>query len=305
MDKTQLVWLDKFFDKLRNQRRLSPHTLSNYKRDLDGLTAYLDRTEISAWSDLHESHIRHYIAERHRQGLGSKSIQRLLSSLRSFFNYLLVEKHLRNNPAQGVRAPRAPRKLPNTLDVDQTAQLLNIESVQPLALRDRAIMELFYSSGLRLAELVNLDCRDLDLRECIVEVTGKGNKSRRLPIGRLAVQAISTWLKLRPQFIHDDTDALFLTQAGARLSTRSIQQRMRNWAQKQGIDLRVHPHMLRHSFASHMLESSGDLRAVQELLGHADISTTQIYTHLDFQHLAKVYDAAHPRAKKKKTVIDE
>jgi len=288
-----------FLDKLRYERQLSPHTLQAYQRDLQYLAEFLDSQSVTDLKQIDEHHIRRFIAWRHRQGIQSKSLQRQLAAVRSFFNFLLIQGRLAYNPAKGVQAPKLARKLPVTLDVDQTGQLLEIKADDPLAIRDKAILELFYSSGLRLSELVNLDLPDIDLRDAVVQVTGKGNKARRLPIGQKAIDALQNWLKRRKDFIQQDQSALFISQRGTRLSARAIQQRLRDWAIKQGIDIHVHPHMLRHSFASHMLESSGDLRAVQELLGHADISTTQIYTHLDFQHLARVYDAAHPRAKKK------
>lgn len=293
--------LQDFFDKLRYERQLSPHTLQAYQRDLKCLTEFLATQSVADIKQIDEQHIRNFLAWRHRQGIQSKSLQRQLAAVRSFFNFLLSEGKLTYNPAKGVQAPKAARKLPTTLDVDQTGQLLEIKSDAPLAIRDKAILELFYSSGLRLSELVNLDLTNIDLHDAVVQVIGKGNKARRLPVGRKAVSAIQAWLKKRDDFLNDEQPALFISRRGTRLSARSIQKRMHDWAIKQGIDIHVHPHMLRHSFASHMLESSGDLRAVQELLGHADISTTQIYTHLDFQHLAKVYDAAHPRARKKST----
>jgi len=291
--------LQDFLAKLRYERQLSPHTLQAYQRDLDCFAEFLSSQSVTELKQIDEQHIRNFLAWRHRQGIQSKSLQRQLAAVRSFFNFLLSEGKLAYNPAKGVQAPKVARKLPVTLDVDQTGQLLEIKSDAPLAIRDKAILELFYSSGLRLSELVNLDLSDIDLHDAVVNVTGKGSKERRLPVGRKAISAIQTWLATRSHFLKQEQNALFISQRGARLSARSIQKRMRDWAIKQGIDINVHPHMLRHSFASHMLESSGDLRAVQELLGHADISTTQIYTHLDFQHLAKVYDAAHPRARKK------
>ena len=288
-----------FLDKLRYERQLSDHTQKAYRRDLDNLAHYLASQSVTDLKQIDEQHIRGFIAWRHRQGIQSKSLQRQLAAVRTFFNHLLRESRLSYNPARAIQAPKAARKLPTTLDVDQTAQLLEIRADDPLALRDRAILELFYSSGLRLSELVELDLADIDLHDAVVQVTGKGNKDRRLPVGRKAIDAINDWLTLRHNYIDQEQKALFVSQRGSRLSSRSIQQRLRGRAIQQGIDIHVHPHMLRHSFASHLLESSGDLRAVQELLGHADISTTQIYTHLDFQHLAKVYDAAHPRARKK------
>jgi len=290
-----------YLDKLRHQRHLSPHTLSNYARDLARFARYLDSIGIERWDQVDEACIRQFIAQRHRQQISARSNQRELSALRSFFNYLISEHQYRFNPAQTVQAPRAKQVLPKTLDVDQMQQLVEIKTDTPLSIRDRAILELFYSSGLRLSELVKLDLDKINLGEALVEVKGKGDKTRRVPIGSKAVTALREWLIIRPDFSAQDTDAVFLSERGSRLSQRSIQQRLRHWAQVQGMASHVHPHMLRHSFASHLLESSGDLRAVQELLGHSDINTTQIYTHLDFQHLAKVYDKAHPRANKKVT----
>lgn len=301
MNTDALEWIEQFLNKLRNERHYSKHTLDSYCRDLNKVVSFCAASDITDWRALNEQNLRAYVALRHRKGAGASTIQRELSACRSFFSFLLIEHVVTHNPAKGVRAPKAARKLPATLDVDQSARLLEIKANDTLALRDKAILELFYSSGLRLSELVGLDLKDIDLNDCMVEVIGKGNKVRRIPIGRHAIDALRTWLKQRNQLKVDDTHALFISQRGTRLSGRSIQKRIKEWAIKQGIDLNVHPHLLRHSFASHMLESSGDLRAVQELLGHADISTTQIYTHLDFQHLATVYDKAHPRARKKKT----
>ena len=288
-----------FLAKLRYERQLSPHTLQAYQRDLTVFADFLATQPVTQLKQIDEHYIRNFLAWRHRQGIQSKSLQRQLAAVRSFFNFLLSEGKLAYNPAKGVQAPKVARKLPTTLDVDQTGRLLEIKSDAPLAIRDKAILELFYSSGLRLSELVNLGLVDIDLHDAVVQVIGKGNKARHLPVGKKAINAIQAWLKIRSNYLINEQSALFISQRGSRLSARSIQKRMSSWAIKQGIDIHVHPHMLRHSFASHLLESSGDLRAVQELLGHADISTTQIYTHLDFQHLAKVYDAAHPRARKK------
>ena len=290
-----------YLDKLRYQRHLSGHTLSNYARDLHRFAQYLDTLEIDSWDKVDEACIRQFIAQRHRQQISARSSQRELSALRSFFNYLITEQQLAYNPAQSVQAPKAKQSLPKTLDVDQMQQLVEIKTDTPLAFRDKAILELFYSCGLRLSELVGLDLAKLKLNEALVEVKGKGEKTRLIPIGSKAIEAIRAWLQIRSDYLKEQTDAVFLSERGTRLSPRSIQQRLRHWAQVQGMASHVHPHMLRHSFASHILESSGDLRAVQELLGHSDINTTQIYTHLDFQHLAKVYDKAHPRATKKVT----
>ncbi|MEJ2142209.1 MAG: tyrosine recombinase XerC [Gammaproteobacteria bacterium] len=297
MDKHELEQLDKFYQKLRN-RNLSIHTLKNYQRDLNKLVAYCDASAVSSWAELDEQHIRVHVSQCHRKGLSGKSLQRALSSMRTFFAFLIEQGDLKFNPAKQVKAPKSARKLPQTLDVDRVGQLLTIEGSDDLAIRDRAILELFYSSGLRLSELTGLNMNSL-LSDNEIKVKGKGNKERILPVGRKAVAALKQWLSIRHKLSNENEKALFVSQKGTRLSPRSVQQRLRHWVLKQGLDTHVHPHMLRHSFASHVLESSGDLRAVQELLGHADISTTQIYTHLDFQHLAKVYDQAHPRARVK------
>mgnify|MGYP000464678861 FL=1 len=253
----------------------------------------------SAWADVDSQHIRSYAATRHRQGLAPKSLQRHLSAIRAWYRFLLREGRVQTNPADGVRAPKVTRRLPHTLDADQVGRLMALAGDAPLDYRDRAIMELFYSSGLRLAELVALDVADMRSSDGLLQVLGKGRKARRVPVGRFAREAVENWLEVRPQLARKDEPALFVSQRGARLSARSVETRLRKRAIEQGMPTHVHPHMLRHSFASHVLESSGDLRAVQELLGHADISTTQVYTHLDFQHLAQVYDQAHPRSKRK------
>ena len=294
-----LECLQRFQTKLRIERRLSPHTLKNYQRDLDNLCRFCDQQGIDDWATIDEQHVRQYISQRHRQGLSGKSLQRELSAFRTFFRFLITEGLIKYNPATEVQAPRSRRKLPDTLDVDKVKRLVEIKGDDPLTVRDRAILELFYSSGLRLTELLSLDLMDIDQQEGLVQVTGKGNKTRRIPIGRHALTAMTHWLKVRNDLVANDENAIFVSQHGHRLAARTVQKRLKDWAKKQGIDVRVYPHLLRHSFASHVLESSQDLRAVQELLGHADISTTQIYTHLDFQHLASVYDKAHPRAKKK------
>ncbi len=299
MHKHALKLIEIFLRKLRTERRLSSHTVKNYQRDLRKLVLFCQENEIGNWPDLKEAALRQYISQRHRRGLSGKSLQRELSAFRTFFRFLLVEGELKVNPADAIRAPKSARRLPDTLDVDKLARLLEITETDFLGLRDRAIIELFYSSGLRLAELTNLDLANIDLPAKMVEVTGKGNKTRQVPLGRYAVTAIKKWLTARAERVKDGQQALFISKNGTRLSPRSVQKRLKQWASKQGIDVRVYPHLLRHSFASHILESSQDLRAVQELLGHANIATTQIYTHLDFQHLAQVYDKAHPRAKKK------
>ncbi|WP_127475071.1 tyrosine recombinase XerC [Sulfurivermis fontis] len=301
MQEAALNWLERYAQHLRHERRLSPHTLDNYLRDLRHLSEFCDRQGIADWGALQAPQIRAYVAWRHRSGIGGSSLQRELSAIRSFFNYLLREGITGHNPALDIPAPKSPRTLPQTLDVDQTARLLEIPGDDDDAVRDRAIMELMYSSGLRLAELVGLDCNDVDMSDATVRVTGKGAKTRVLPVGRKALAALQDWLQRRHlQKGAAGTTALFLGRGGKRIAARTVQERLRRHALAQGLAVPVHPHMLRHSFASHVLESSGDLRAVQELLGHANIATTQIYTHLDFQHLAKVYDAAHPRARRKK-----
>ena len=299
MDTTEAQRIEQFLHHLNVERRLSPHTLSNYRRDLEQARDFAAGQELTGWRELTTHHLRAMVAAQHRAGIGGRSLQRLLSALRSFYQYLLREGVVSANPAVGLRAPKAPRRLPKTLDVDQTARLLDWDSDDPLAIRDRAIMELLYSSGLRLSELLNLEVSDLDLKDGTVRVTGKGRKTRVVPVGRHARSALQQWLPLRATFT-SQASALFLSRRGERLAPRTVQQRLQQWGNKRGLPMRLHPHMLRHSCASHVLESSSDLRAVQELLGHADIATTQIYTHLDFQHLAKVYDNAHPRARKKK-----
>ncbi|MFW5451816.1 MAG: tyrosine recombinase XerC [Methylophagaceae bacterium] len=289
-----------FLHYLTQEKRMSSHTVTNYQRDLKRLLAFCEQQDLSNWQSIKSSHIRQFIAQLNRKGLAGRSIQRSLSAIRSLYRFLIREQLADNNPAQAVQAPKVEKRLPATLDVDQMSGLLdNVQQDSVIANRDHAMMELFYSSGLRLAELASLDCRDVDFGDQLVYVTGKGNKGRVIPIGKMAITALKNWLEQREQWGCYDQAALFITQQGRRLGVRSIQKRLDYWGKKQGISDQVHPHRLRHAFASHMLEASGDLRAVQELLGHADISTTQIYTHVDFQHLAKVYDAAHPRARKK------
>jgi len=292
--------VDSFLCYLAQEKRLSSHTVSNYQRDLKQLLYFCDDKELQSWRSIKSSHIRQFIAQLHRGGLAGRSIQRLLSAIRSLYRFLIREDLADNNPAQAVQAPKVEKRLPATLDVDQMSGLLDGATPDTMiACRDHAMMELFYSSGLRLAELASLNIRDVDFGDHLVYVTGKGNKSRVVPVGLQALNALKRWLSKRDDLSFFEQTALFITQQGNRLGVRSIQKRLSHWGKKQGISDKVYPHRLRHAFASHMLEASGDLRAVQELLGHADISTTQIYTHVDFQHLAKVYDSAHPRAKKK------
>lgn len=292
----------RFLDYLRDVRQLSHHTLDNYRRDLASLQAWADSHQRRQAEQLNEADIRAWVSQLHRRGLAGGSIQRSLSAVRSFFNFLGRESGYPRNPAAAVQAPRKPRKLPRTLDVDQVDRYLQFADSSPTALRDRAMAELFYSSGLRLAELCSANVDDIDRDARLITVTGKGDKTRTVPVGGAALQAIDDWLAARPEAAadKDSARALFTSNRGRRISERSVQARLKLQGRKSGMHQDVHPHMLRHSFASHMLESSGDLRAVQELLGHANLSTTQIYTHLDFQHLAKVYDAAHPRARRRK-----
>ena len=292
--------VERYLGSLRHERQLSPHTASNYGRDLAALVDYCSTQGLSAWSQLDTQHLRAFAAREHRRGLAPRSIQRRLSACRGLFRFLMREGELRADPAGDVQAPKARKRLPTPLDADSMSRLLEFRSDDTLGVRDKAIMELFYSSGLRLAELLGLDLLDLDLRDRTVRVTGKGRKTRIVPVGRHAVEAIRRWLGERATIAGVGEQALFVGQNGSRLGPRIVQRRIARWARLQGLPEHVHPHMFRHSFASHLLESSQDLRAVQELLGHANISTTQVYTHLDFQHLARIYDAAHPRARRKR-----
>ena len=292
--------LTDFLDQLTVEKRASLHTIKSYQRDLNHLSSYCLAKSITDWGNLTQNDVRSHIAGRHRLGLGSSSLQRELSAIRSFFYFLLKKGLADNNPAQYIKAPKQARKLPKTLDVDQINGLLEAGTNSAIEIRDLAMFELFYSSGLRLSELTALNLADIDLNDHSLMVkSGKGGKSRILPIGSKAITAINNWLPQRLKNISVSEVALFTSTRGKRLGQRSIELRLEQWCKKKGIAEHIHPHMLRHSFASHLLESSQDLRAVQELLGHSNISTTQIYTHLDFQHLADIYDKAHPRAKKK------
>jgi len=319
---------------MNSERRLSAHTDSNYARDLAALVKYCDRSGLDEWSTLDTQHIRVFAAHSHAGGLSPRSVQRRLSAVRSFYEFLIRENQpprsgtaaeeraarelpageltasgttrqppplsgVRNNPANDVRAPKAAKRLPETLDPDQMARLLDIPAGDSFVLRDRAIMELLYSSGLRLAELVGLDVDSLQMAEGMVRVLGKGNKTRIVPVGSVAVDVLTKWLRERAALAKPEEKALFVGRGGKRLGPRAIQTRVGQWARRQGLSMHVYPHLFRHSFATHLLESSRELRGVQELLGHADISTTQVYTHLDFQHLARIYEASHPRARKK------
>ena len=288
--------VDAFLSHLQVERRMSAHTLDAYRRDLDALVAWAAEQGVDDLAAVHTEQLRAFIAAEHRRGLSPKSLQRRLSACRSFYQWLLKHGRVVASPAAGIRAPKAPRKLPQVLDVDEAVQLVELPTDVPLGVRDRAILELFYSSGLRLSELCALRWRDLDLADGLVTVLGKGSKQRSVPVGSHARKALDDWRRES----QGQLDApVFPGRGGATITPRAVQLRLRQLAQRQGLFKRVHPHLLRHSFASHVLESSGDLRGVQELLGHADIATTQIYTHLDYQHLAKVYDGAHPRAKRK------
>ena len=264
------------------------------------LINYCEQNQIKHWRSIDSHHIRNFVVLQKHAKLSSKSIQRRLSAVRSFYRFLLKENVVKHNPANDIPAPKATKRLPKTLDVDEISQLLNHSEDALLEVRDKAMIELFYSSGLRLSELTGLNLIDIDLKDQTLRVTGKGNKTRVVPIGRHARDALKRWLKNRPNLAKSDETALFVSSRGTRIHVRSVQSRLKLWASKQTLNQSLHPHMLRHSFASHILESSGDLRAIQELLGHSDISTTQIYTHLDFQHLANVYDKTHPRAKKRR-----
>jgi integrase/recombinase XerC len=306
--------LDAFYSYLRSERRYSSHTVSAYRRDINYLTNCLkvDEQKPIDWDAIKQHQIRQCVAALHRQGLSGKSLQRWLSSIRSLFNYLCRHQVAKHNPAVGIPAPKAAKRLPKTLNVDEINQLLNEpaqkssvttdikrKSDDVLLIRDLCMMELTYGCGLRLSELSGLNINDIDWQQQSVRVTGKGQKQRRIPFGSKAKQALQYWLKSRVQLADENEAALFVSKRGKRISNGSIQQRLKKLALTQGVSTNIYPHMLRHSFASHILESSKDLRAVQELLGHANLSTTQIYTHLDFQHLAGVYDNAHPRARKK------
>ena len=292
--------LKQYFNQLKYEKRASEHTLKSYRRDLHQLHLYCQQHQKQHWSALSHTDIRSFLATRHRHGLSAKSLQRELSAIRSFFNFLCKIAALPLNPANGIRAPKAGRKLPKAIDVDQISGLLDQKTDDPLEIRDLAMFELFYSSGLRLSELVALNLVDIDVSVGSLRIrSGKGNKARDLPVGKKAIRALQRWFELRQGFASAAEQAVFISIRGKRLGNRSVQLRLQRWCLKIGLPEHIHPHMLRHSFASHLLESSRDLRAVQELLGHSNISTTQIYTHLDFQYLANIYDQTHPRAKKK------
>lgn len=289
-------YLDGYLAWLGNEKQYSALTVENYARDLGRLFELAAEIPLGK---LEVHHIRRFLAKLHSLGLGGRSLSRMLSAWRGFFTYMMRDQGLANNPCVGLRAPKSSRNLPQALSPDEAVRMVDLPTDTPEAIRDKAIFELFYSSGLRLAELVGLDPTQLDLISGEVRVTGKGNKTRIVPVGNFAIAALREWLAIRDKLARADETALFVGQRGSRISPRVVQLRMKLWGIKQGITSNVHPHLLRHSFATHVLQSSGDLRAVQEMLGHASISTTQVYTHLDFQYLSKAYDAAHPRARKK------
>ena len=289
-------YLRDYLAHLANERRLSAHTTRNYARDIGALIELAGDTSLGR---LEVREIRRFVAQLHGRGLDGRTLARMLSAWRGFFNYLAREHGFGQNPCLGIRAPKAAKRLPHALSPDEAGRLMEVSGDDWLALRDKAILELFYSSGLRLSELTGLAPTDVNYGDATVRVTGKGAKTRIVPVGRHAITALKTWLAARERIPGVRHDALFVNRSGTRLSQRAVQARLKRHALKQGLGSRVHPHALRHSFASHLLQSSGDLRAVQDMLGHASVSTTQVYTQLDFQHLAKVYDAAHPRAKRK------
>jgi integrase/recombinase XerC len=305
MDEAALAWLPRFFLHL-SVRHMSPHTDSNYRRDLKRFVAHCDKYGIAHWDRVDHQHVRTFAAAEYHHGANPRSIQRRLSAIRSFYNFLLLPHDengkrpvVKQNPALEVTVPKGRKDLPPTIDADRMARLLSFRASDEVSARDKAIMELFYSSGLRLAELVGLDLTDIDLADRTVRVLGKGSRDRVVPVGRYAVEAITHWLGERTKLATVGSTALFVGKRGDRIGPRTVQKLVAQWAQHQGLDVHVHPHMFRHSFASHILESSQDVRGVQDLLGHASIATTQIYTHLDFQHLAEIYDKAHPRARRK------
>jgi integrase/recombinase XerC len=285
-----------YLEHLAHERRLSTHTTRNYARDIAQLIDLAGDTPLPR---IQVQQVRRFVSQLHGRGLDGRTLARMLSAWRGFFKYLARDHGYAVNPALGIRAPRSARKLPHALSPDEASRLMEIGETTALALRDKAILELFYSSGLRLSELTGLDLDGVNLRDATVRVTGKGNKTRIVPVGSHAIAAIKAWLPRRQGLLRGDGTALFVGKNGRRLGPRAVQARLKHWALRLGLSANVHPHVLRHSFASHVLQSSGDLRAVQEMLGHASISTTQVYTHLDFQHLAKAYDAAHPRARRK------
>ena len=298
LDGLNLKYLQAYMAWMRYEKRYSELTAENYARDLKRL---FEQAADIPLANLKAQQIRRFIAKAHGEGLSGRTLARMLSAWRGFFTYLMRDHGLPGNPCMGLRAPKSPKLLPHALSPDEAAQLVDLCADTPAAIRDKAIYELFYSSGLRLAELVSLDLVPVrcDMNTGEVRITGKGGKMRIVPLGSFAVSALQAWFNVRAQLADPEEKALFVGQRGSRISPRVVQLCMKQWGIRQGIDSNVHPHVLRHSFATHVLQSSGDLRAVQEMLGHASISSTQIYTHLDYQYLSKIYDAAHPRARKK------
>lgn len=295
-----MIQVEAFLRYLQVERRLSPVTITNYRRQLTTVTDMLNEMKVSEWQQLDIVKARNVAAKSRRAGLQAASMALRLSSLRSFCDWMVQQGELPANPVKSVHASKAKKRLPKNMDVDEVTQLLNIESGDPLVVRDRTMLEVMYGAGLRLSELVGLDVRHLDLAMGEVRVMGKGSKERKIPLGKTAVSCLNRWLEMRELYEPEDGAVFISTQTGKRISNRNVQKRFEQWGIKQGINSHINPHKLRHSFATHILESSGNLRGVQELLGHANLSTTQIYTHLDFQHLASVYDVAHPRAKREK-----
>ena len=311
MTPAALEWVTRFRRYMSTERRLSPHTDSNYARDLRAFVKYCEKAQIDQWDAVDSQHVRVFAAQSHSRGLSPRSIQRRLSAIRSFYEFLIKQNkdekdesearsHVTRNPAVDVRAPKAAKRLPETLDPDQMARLLEIPTGDSLTMRDHAIMELLYSSGLRLSELVGLDVVQLHMADRTVTVLGKGSKERSVPVGSVAIKVLKKWLEERGTLVKPGETALFVSRRGRRLGPRAVQKLVAQWAVRQGLSMHVYPHLFRHSFATHLLESSRELRGVQELLGHASISTTQVYTHLDFQHLARIYEASHPRARARK-----
>lgn len=296
MNIRSLESVDRFQRYLTTERRVSPHTVSAYRLEIAALVAYCDDERIESWDAVLVPQIRSFAARSHAGGLSPRSVQRRLSAVRTFINFLVREGVVGGNPAKVVMAPRVARKLPSVLTAQEMAKLVEIPETDTYSIRDRAIMELLYSSALRLIELVKLDCVDIDLRDRVVTVLGKGNKTRLVPVGSFAVAALQKWLRVRRRFADESEKALFVGHGGRRLGPRVVQTRIDQWARERGISTHVHPHMFRHACATHVLESSGSIREIQELLGHASISTTQIYTHLNAQHLFEAYAKAHPRA---------
>lgn len=290
--------IKEFVHHMSFERRLSSHTVSNYERDLNRLNDFRIARGLDSWNQITSRHAREFAGQCFRRGLSGRSISRMLAAVRTFYRYLIREKQVQNNPFEDITAPKSSKKLPKFLTAEQAMKLVEVPGDETISIRDRAILELFYSSGIRLQELVGLNLHDVDLRRKMVRVTGKGSKERIVPVGSKAAEALENWLRRRQSWAAQGETALFVSNRGNRMSARTVQHRIEVRAVEQGIPMRVHPHMLRHSFATHVLASSSDIRAVQELLGHSSLSTTQVYTHLDFGHLSKEYDRAHPRAKK-------